>query len=349
MTALLGPLLLCAVTTIDHVMVVSIDGLRPDLLRPPIVAELPGFARLMRGPHTLDARTDPDSTVTLPNHVGMATGRLFAGPHGHGWLGNIDPPKPEAGGTIAQMHGSYVASMFDVASDRGVATAVIASKSKFTLLDQSYSESAGAPDTIGADDGPDKIDEAVIREGEGAIAVEAIRFLRSAARSGGKSLSMIHFGGTDLAGHSSAWDLAPGSGYRQAAKAIDQILDAMLVVIDADPALRGRVAIVLTADHGGGDPPKSHTNIKAAVNFTIPFLVWRGEDSDAADLYLLNPTTRTRPEKTTNPTGSERPPIRNSDAGNLALMLLSLPPIEGSTVNASQDLRVVSEAGTRTP
>ena len=39
-------------------------------------------------------------TVTLPNHVSMATSRPIAGPNGHGWTENIDPPAARHGGTL---------------------------------------------------------------------------------------------------------------------------------------------------------------------------------------------------------------------------------------------------------
>ncbi len=331
---------------IEHVLVLSVDGMRPELLSPPIAAELPGLARLLAGPHTLQARTDTDFTVTLPNHIGMATSRLAAGPDGHGWMTNVDPPRPKDGGTIEAVHGSYVPSMFDVASDRGVSTAVIATKTKFVVFEQSYGADAGAPDLTGEDDGRDKVDVLALCEGEGAVAVETLRFLRSASAAGARSLALVHVGKLDEAGHASGWMLEEGSPYRQAASAVDQVMEALLTVIDADPRLAGRVAIIMTSDHGGGVPLLTHTELQAPENFSIPFAVWMGSDSQSRDLYELNPHSRGRPERSTNPRAAALPPIRNSDAGNLALDLLCLPAIEGSTVNAKQDLRVVSTSGT---
>jgi arabinogalactan oligomer/maltooligosaccharide transport system permease protein len=92
-------------------------------------------------------------TVTLPNHVSMATSRPVAGPNGHGWTENIDPPAARHGGTLCKKHGSYVTSMFDVAHNRGVTTAIIATKGKFSILVQSFDDAEGAPDLDGNDNG----------------------------------------------------------------------------------------------------------------------------------------------------------------------------------------------------
>lgn len=330
---------------INHVILISVDGLRPELLQAPLIENHPSMARLLRGPHTFEARTDPDSTVTLPNHVGMVTGRLFAGPSGHNWLGNSDPPKPGAGGTINEMHGEYVASMFDVASDRGVATAVIAAKTKFILLDQSYDETNGAVDIVGTDDGRDKIDAFIICKESDQVATETLKFIMHSAVKGERSLSFLHFAETDGAGHAGAWDLADETEYRKAVLRVDGAIGRLLSGIDSDATLRGHVAIVLTSDHGGGVPPRSHTDPKAPINFTIPFLVWLGVDQAPSDLYATN-ATRMRPNKAENPRAEEAKPIRNADTGNLVLMMLGLPAIPNSTVNAAQDLILVPSAGT---
>lgn len=330
---------------INHVILISVDGLRPELLQAPLIENHPSMARLLRGPHTFEARTDPDSTVTLPNHVGMVTGRLFAGPSGHNWLGNSDPPKPGAGGTINEMHGEYVASMFDVASDRGVATAVIAAKTKFILLDQSYDETNGEVDIVGTDDGRDKIDAFIICKESDQVATETLKFIMHSAVKGERSLSFLHFAETDGAGHAGAWDLADETEYRKAVLRVDGAIGRLLSGIDSDATLRGHVAIVLTSDHGGGVPPRSHTDPKAPINFTIPFLVWLGVDQAPSDLYATN-ATRMRPNKAENPRAEEAKPIRNADTGNLVLMMLGLPAIPNSTVNAAQDLILVPSAGT---
>src|SRR5205823_5965046 len=73
---------------------------------------------------------------------------------GHNWIINTDPKDK----TIHSSRHDYVKSTFDVAHDHGLRTAMFPSKSKFVLYDQSYDANNGAPDTIGADNGRDKID-----------------------------------------------------------------------------------------------------------------------------------------------------------------------------------------------
>jgi predicted AlkP superfamily pyrophosphatase or phosphodiesterase len=325
-------------TLFDHVVVLSVDGLRPDAIDGPEDGALPGFRRMLRGPHTLQARTDPDTTITLPNHVSMLTSRPLGGPGGHGWSENNDPPAVRHGGTIHLRKGAYVAGMFDVAHDHGVATAVIATKSKFSLIAQSYDNSAGAPDATGADDGKAKVDHFVCTRTTAAAFRMAADQLRSGAP---RTLTLLHIAETDATGHAHAWDMAGGSRYRAAVANVDAALDAFLKSLDAEPSLRGRVAILMTADHGGGAPPLSHTEPRAPVNFLIPFAIWLGQDGAPEELVALNADRRAVvPASEHVPLEAVPPPIRSAEAGNLALQLMGRPAIPGSSANAAQDLRL---------
>ena len=119
--------------TIDHVIHISVDGLRPDAVVALGPALCPGFHRLMiEGTFTLNARSDCDYTNTLPNHTCQMTGRAVLGPGGHGISFNSD-----TGSTIAEAHGSYVAGIFDVVHDNGMVTALFTGKDKFALFDRS--------------------------------------------------------------------------------------------------------------------------------------------------------------------------------------------------------------------
>lgn len=328
---------------IRHVVVLSVDGLLPEVLAPPLDREHPRLMRLLRGAYTLQARTDPDTTVTLPNHLNMVTGRLQRGSDGHHWIGNSDPPAPGKGGTLREIYGAYVPTMFDVAHDHGVATWVVATKGKFVLLDQSADEREGPSDAVGEDNGRDKIDRWICLKASAEVAQVEASLLHQAALRGQPSLSLMHLGEPDGAGHTGAWNLADGSLYRAAIRRVDDALGVMMDRIDTDPLLRGHVAIILNSDHGGGAPPLSHTVASAPINFTIPFAVWVGGDGASIDLYELNAATRTRPDPAVNPSREVRgraAPIRNADAANAALALLGLPAVPTSTVNVAQDLRL---------
>lgn len=322
-----------------NAVLVSVDGLRSDALLAVPAEELPAFTRLMQGASTLNARTDPDSTVTLPNHAGMFTGRLAHGDAGHGWIENEDPAP---GATLHGNKGAYVAGIFDVAHDRGWHTALFAGKSKFCLYDVSWNGEHGAPDTVGADQGRDKIDEYALLGKSAEIADGVLRALKEGAKSGSPgTLVFAHFAVTDLVAHAFGWDVTPGSRYMQAVAAVEHELGRILDGIEAEEFLRGSTVVVLTADHGGGAPFKSHDLPSMWVDYIIPFLVWTGDAEPPRDLYALNAGTRRDPGlRQPPPPSTEEPPIRNGDAGNLVLSLLGLPPVPGSTIDAEQDLKV---------
>jgi len=335
MRALLLGLSLLGGPNFEHVILISVDGLRSDALLAESPEALPAFARMLAGASTLNARTDPDFTLTLPNHTCMLTGRPVLGELGHAWVGNGDPPP---GSSLGKNKGTYVATIFDVAHDRGVETAVFAGKAKFHLYPGSLDGENGAPDIVDEDQGRKKIDDYAYLEESAEIADGVLRNLKS---GGPRSLVFAHFAAADLAAHEHGWDLTSGSRYLKALRAVDREIGRILDRAQADDSLRGRTAVVLTSDHGGGAPFKSHDRARMWVNYIIPFLVWTGDGGERRDLYELNPLTRRDPSLS-QPRGasSAPPPIRNGDAGNLCLGLLGLPPIPGSTINAGQDLAV---------
>jgi len=107
---------------------------------------------------------------------------------------------------------------------------------------------------------------------------------------------------------------------------------------DCRRRVRGKTAIVLTADHGGLLEAYDHGWIDQPDDFRVDVFVWGPGVVAGGDLYKLNP-------QYTNPGGTNRPdfnagqqPIRNGDTGNLALALLGLGPIPGSSLNVDQKL-----------
>jgi hypothetical protein len=118
---------------------------------------------------------------------------------------------------------------------------------------------------------------------------------------------------------------------------VDGYLAAVLRLVETDPQLVGKTAIIVTTDHGGmwfnhGDPA-------FPPDYTIPLFVW-GAGVGRGDLYQINSQTRTDPAEERPDYNSAGQPIRNGDTGNLALALLGLGPIPGSFINSQQDLRI---------
>lgn len=208
-----------------RVIQISVDGLRSgdatrDLQTLIDAGLAPNFARLQAtGAWTFGARTDPNHTNTLPNHSTMLTGRPVedaSGAPGHRYRYNDDPEDVPGGvvpiANLSTLHTSaaeYIPSVYNVAHDNGLSTALYASKSKFSLHDASYDgvDQPGDPvyendplarDRVGIDNGADKIDRTVI-EGDTAVMID--RFLADAAAGGLPDYSFIHFNDPDSAGH----------------------------------------------------------------------------------------------------------------------------------------------------
>lgn len=292
---------------------------------------LPNFERLRAGAYTLNARTDPDITVTLPNHLSMITGRPLNGKGGHHWKENSDP---EDGQTVHSNRGHYVSSIFDVAHNAGLATGVFATKTKFMLLDRSWDQQHGA--TSPEEGSRDKIDTYFYSNKQKDVTRELLEFL-SKEKS---SLTLAHFRAPDSIGHKAGWLLGEKTPYMQAVLEVDRYLGQILDAVENDSKLRNNVALILTSDHGGGGPHKSHWGKHLWVNYIIPFMVWTG-GSESLELYELNSETRADPGiKMISLEHDGLPPIRNGDAGNLALSLLGLPAVPDSYWNAKQDLKI---------
>ncbi len=320
---------------IDYVINVSVDGLGSSYLQSLINAnQLPNFKRFQtEGAWTNNARNDYDSTVTLPNHASMFTGRGVLGASGHNWTGNVDPLP---GQTLHSNKGSYVASVFDVVHDNGLRTGMYVGKTKFSLFDTSYDATNGAPDITGPNNGRDKIDTYVFN---GSSAALTSSFVTDMAANPYR-YSFVHFADPDTVGHASGWG---STDYNNAVIAIDGYLASLFNLVSTNPTLQGRTAIVLSSDHGGNGT--DHSNAADPLNFTIPFYVWGPTVTAGADLYALNPATRANPGAGRPNYSASPQPIRNGDVANLSLQLLGLGPVAGSTINAAQNLVVSGALG----
>ena len=330
-----------AAAEVDFVVHISVDGLRGDLLQELIEDDPASFSHFKKfvteGATTFNARTDYSHTNTLPNHTTLLTARPVLQPAGqpssthHGYSSNGDPPPGETVHNAGNPNLAYVASVFDVAHDHGLSTALYASKPKFVLFEQSYDAAAGALDLIPPDDGTDKIDVYVLD----LIDVDDTFVSDLAANH--YTYSLVHFTEPDAIGHVFGW----GSFFWDVSVAeVDEHLDDLFDLIAVDPVLHDRTVIILSADHGGHGT--SHSDETDPRNYTIPFFVWGPGVEAGADLYALNPATRLDPGPGRPDYNATPPPIRNGDGANVALQLLGLGPVPGSTINVAQDLRLSS-------
>jgi len=328
---------------VDHVIHISVDGANALMIADLIAGDARGdYANLARmideGASTLNARTDFTHTKTLPNHTSQITGRPVTRParqaktvH-HGYTRNSTPGRKDTLHNSGNRNLSYIASVFDVVHDHGLSTALYASKEKFVLFDRSYG--AGAPDAAGADDGTDKIDTYAQNSSgsPGNASKVHAEFLSDMAKERFNYV-FVHYRDPDSAGHKLGWG---SEAWRASIASVDGYVGDVLALVEGDALLAGRTAVILTSDHGGRDT--GHGDASDPFMYTIPFLVWGPGVSSGTDLYALNTATRLDPGRDRPDYDAPRQPIRNGDSGNLALALLGLPPVPGSTINVGQDL-----------
>jgi predicted AlkP superfamily pyrophosphatase or phosphodiesterase len=217
-------------------LIVSIDGLRPDVL---LRADAPAIRALMaRGSFTFYSRTT-DLAVTLPSHTSMLTG---VSPTKHKILWNDDRytnnPRYPA-----------VPTLFSRAKKAGLTTALIAGKSKFVVL--------AKPGTIDWQYIPS--DTSISDQ---QVASEAERIIRDH----NPDVTFVHFPNVDVVGHSKGW----GSSEQIAA-----IHDADLMFQKVESAFQEKAGsfkqlVILTTDHGGA--AKDHGKSDLYSRYT-PFII----------------------------------------------------------------------------
>ncbi len=205
------------IPAIEHVVIISIDGLRPDKA---LQANMPTLrAMLKEGAYSFWAKTTAVS-ITLPSHTSMVTG---VNPRKHGIEWNVDLP-------LSKPVYPKVPTLMEMATRAGYVTAMIAGKDKFDTLNK--------PGTITRVFTPTKAttnnDEVV------AVAEKII----AADRPG---VTFIHLPDVDVAGHQKGW----GSPEQLAAiERTDSHLARILAALDG-AGLRASTFVLVTADHGG--------------------------------------------------------------------------------------------------
>ena len=201
------------------VLVISVDGLGSlwvSKATTPTLADL-----LMQGAGTLNARTEVEKTVTLPNHTGMVTGvRVNAGQGGHGVTWNHTSTRSVAPGTE---------SVFSTIDEAGGSSAVFVGKEKFEMWSRAW---------------PGRIDELVIEEDQPTLVDDAIDELSKDDHD----LVFLHLAGPDSAGHDEGWGnpVLPrcrrdGRRRHRPGRVLDR----------RRPRAVREVVVIVTADHGG--------------------------------------------------------------------------------------------------
>jgi hypothetical protein len=318
----------------ERVVHISVDGLNVAMLQELLDEapdQMPAFSRLVaEGAYTFNSRTDYDLTLTVPNHTSMITGRPIMQPEGqpdtvhHGMTDN-GPGFNDTVHNIGNPALDYIPSVFDVVHDRGLGTGFFASKTRLAaFLDRSYNGTHGALDLLGVDDGRDKIDVYFNDEGDSENAVS--EFVE-AMDDRPLAYSFVHVVDPDYAGHrSDGWE---SDEYREAVLTVDVRIKSILDYVSTDADFAGKTAIIITADHGGTG--STHTIEDDPGSYTIPGFVWGPGIPAAVELYSIL-GNRGDPGEQRLDYNAEVQPYRNGDTGNLALALLGLPPVPGSSL-----------------
>ena len=242
-----------------NVVLVSIDGLRPDAISH---FKAPTLQRLIReGSSSMTARTIMPST-TLPSHTSMLTGEP---PDEHGvFWNNVQ---------TAERDHVDVSTVFGVARQHGYRTAAFFSKAKFGVLQQpgtlDYSQAPGGwwgrwPST------------------------RTVADVRTHLQTEKPNLLFVHLSDPDRAGHSSGWMSAEyGRAVIDADAAVKNLMQA------ADTAYgAGNYSLLVTADHGGHAYGHGTNDLQ---DVTIPWIAWgRGVNAgvlkDKIDTFDTAPT-----------------------------------------------------------
>lgn len=309
---------------ITHVVAIDAEGLSSKVLKRAGTKRAPFLTRLRhQGAATLNARTEQESMLGLPNTVSMITGRKILKRYGggHGVKRATDNGK-----TVAAFAKSYVPGVFDVVHDFGHSTAFITSDPNGRLIKRSWSAKHGAADRIGVDNGTKKLTKAVVKRSDKDVIATFAKTTRHL-----KAFSFVQLSGLATSGTRHGWCSAR---FMKALHTLDTRVKHLVLAIEANPATAGTTMVVVTAGSGG----KHHSQRGAkAANYKIPFIVW-GHGVPAGDLYAMNPAYLDPRHGNPGYTGGQ--PVRNGMVADLVTSTLGLPAVPGSILDSGEDLNV---------
>jgi predicted AlkP superfamily pyrophosphatase or phosphodiesterase len=193
-------------------IVVTVDGLRPDLITP---ENAPYLSRLIdEGAATRHAQTVSPSR-TLPAHASLISG-VTPAEHGITW-NTWQPHRPRL----------ETPTIFDAAERSGLSTALFAGKNKFKQLIV-----------------PGRFDHIYVAEdGDVGVMSRARLYLSNEL----PDLMMVHLPDVDRAGHAHGW---ASEQQLEAIRLADQVIGELCYTLEEEGFVDDTVLIV-TADHGG--------------------------------------------------------------------------------------------------
>jgi len=140
------------------------------------------------------------------------------------------------------------------------------------------------------------------------------------------NLTFMHWTEPDQYGHQVGWG---STTYSNMVRDLDVQLGRILDGVRASPVLANQAVVILNADHGGSGSGHSDPTVRFA--YTIPFCVWGSGIPAGVDAYTLF-NNRGDPGTVRLDYNAKPQPIRNGDSGNLAVSILGLPFIPGSSI-----------------
>ena len=258
------------IPAVEHVFIISIDGLRPDKL---LQADAPAMrAMLKAGAYTMWARTTA-MAITLPSHTSMVTG-VAPGKHGIYWNEDLPLSKPVWPDRPTVM---------ELATRAGYSTAMVAGKSKFATLNK--------PGTIGQVWVPAGTNS---KDDNDTVVAHTVTIIEESK----PALMFIHFPETDTVGHDKGWG---SPEYLAMVEKSDRQLATILAAMER-AGIRQSSVIIVSADHGGqgkGHGPEDERSrnipwlitgpgVRAGYDLTSQAdLNIRTEDTAATAMWLL--------------------------------------------------------------
>lgn len=221
--------------SVERVLIVSFDGLRPDAIA---AANMVNVLSLMQnGAYTLSAQTIMPS-LTLPSHASMLVGTCPA-KHIARWNEYV----PQNGFALG-------VDIFDLAHAAGLQTAMVVGKEKLRQVTEPAST-----DYFEFVDKTDKIEDST-----------SVLRLALTQINEGFGLMFVHFAEGDLEGHANGWMSRAQLGvYGREDKGLGLLIQAL-----KDKGMYESTMIIVTSDHGGHETTHG-TDLPE--DMTIPWII----------------------------------------------------------------------------